>query len=331
MPRRFVQAVARGLEALGPPKKLLVAVSGGADSVALLQALLEARGRRALLGTEFVVGHVDHRLRPDSALDAGLVEAHARRLELPFASEALSLSDSRNLEEQAREARYAALVRLASAHECEAVATAHTATDQAETLLWRLTRGTGTRGLGAMAPVRSLGSLRLLRPMLALTRDETRAFCRIRGLAFTDDPTNEDERPRARLRAEVLPVLERLVPGGVRHVAEAASRLRADDELLESLVPTLGVHPRLKELRTLPSPLRTRALVRWAAAATGSRRRLGAVHLEALERLVETGRGEVELPADPGARLVAVVREDRLDFEVRPRERPLTPESDGHG
>jgi hypothetical protein len=72
-----------------------------------------------------------------------------------------------------------------------------------------------------------------------------------------------------------------------------------------------------------------RALVRWAAAATGTRRRLGAVHLEALERLVSKARGEVELPAGPGARRVAIVREDRLEFEVRPRERSLTKPFDG--
>ncbi|MFM2153590.1 MAG: tRNA(Ile)-lysidine synthase [Pseudomonadota bacterium] len=324
MPRRFVQAVARGLEALGPPPRLLVAVSGGADSVALLQALSEATGRRALSQTSLFVGHVDHRLRPDSHRDAGLVEALARRLCVPFGLETIDLTDRTNLEEQAREARYAALVRMAANHGCEAVVTAHTATDQAETLLWRLARGAGARGLSAMATQRPLGPVRLLRPMLGLTREQTRSFCRESDLPFIDDPTNLDDRPRARLRAEVLPVLERLVPGGVRHVAEAAARLRADDALLESLVPPLGARPSLEELRSLPAPLRGRALARWAAAFTGSRRRLGAVHLDLLDRLVQTGRGEVELPAKDGTRCVGLAREGRLVFDERPRERPFT-------
>jgi tRNA(Ile)-lysidine synthase len=319
MPPRFVQQVARGLEALGQPKALLLAVSGGADSVAMLHALSDAGGRRALSGVRLVVGHVDHRLRAESAQDAALVEAHAARLGLPFTLERLDFSELSNLEERAREARYAALIRMTLAHGCEALATAHTATDQAETLLWRLTRGAGARGLSGMAPERPLEAVRLLRPLLAVTRDETRAFCQERGLAFHDDPTNEDDRPRARLRAEVLPVLERLVPGAVRHLAEAAARLRADDAHLESLRPEAEEQPSLGSLRALAEPLRARSLADWAARATGSRRRLSATHVEALGRLVVSGRGEVELPASAVERRVALVRDGCLAVEVRSR------------
>jgi tRNA(Ile)-lysidine synthase len=324
MPRRFVASAARGLEALGPPSGLLVAVSGGADSVALVQALSEARARRALAQLRLVVGHIDHRLRQDSGRDTELVAAHAARLGLTFAAASLDLSGRANLEERAREERYAALVRLATLHRCAAVATAHTATDQAETLLWRLVRGAGARGLAAMAPERPLGPIRLLRPLLAVTREETRRFCQQRALAFHDDPTNQDGRPRARLRAEVLPVLERLVPGAVRHLAATADRLRSDDALLESLVDAPGDRPDVERLRALPPPLRTRALARWAASVTGSRRRLSARHLEALDRLVATERGEVELPATTENACMAVVRTGLLDFDVRPRGRTAT-------
>ena len=152
MAHEFVQQVARSLEALNPPSTLLVAVSGGADSVALLQAIHLARGRKALRHVGLVVGHVDHQLRPDSGLDAELVERHAHRLGLPFVKERLELGSRTNLEERARDARYAALVRLARSRGGEAIVTGHSLTDQAETLLGRLSRGSGARGLAACGP-----------------------------------------------------------------------------------------------------------------------------------------------------------------------------------
>src|SRR5690606_3341512 len=112
---------------------------------------------------------------------------------------------------------------------CRAVLTAHTATDQAETVLMRLVRGAGGRGLGGMAPERPLGGVRLLRPLLGVTRTDTRRWCRHQGLPFRDDPTNLEPRPRVRVRTEVLPVLESLAPGAVLRIAAAALRLQADE------------------------------------------------------------------------------------------------------
>lgn len=320
----FASAVARAFAALTPPSRVLVAVSGGADSVALLEALHRGLRRRALAPVALVVGHVDHRLRADSAVDARLVARHADRLGLAYAEAALALGDRRNLEERAREARYAALQALAAAHGCEAIATAHTATDQAETLLWRLARGAGGRGLGGMAPRRRLGGLLLVRPMLALTREDARAFCGRAGLAFVDDPTNVDERPRARLRAEVLPVLERLVPGAVRHLAAATARLREDESVLAGLAEPPARAADLAVLAALPPAVRRRALAAWVEHATGSRRRLTSRHLEALEQLVLSRRGEVELPASAMTRCVAVLSGSHLSLDVRPRAGPVT-------
>lgn len=313
----FVAAVARGLEALDPPGRLLVAVSGGADSVALLDALAKARSRRALRSIGLVVGHVDHQLRPDSGVDARLVLAHAERLSLPFELAVVAVSAAGvGLEQAAREARYEALERMATGAGCGAVVTAHTATDQAETVLWRLARGAGTHGLAAMASRRPLGRIALLRPLLGIRREEARAYCDRMGLRFHDDPTNVDDRPRARLRAEVLPVLERLAPGATDRIAAAALRLREDDAFLEGLVRATSD---VAALRSLDVPLRRRALLRWVEEACGTRRRVAASHLSALDRLVVSGRGEVDMPALKGERFVVVLRDGHLTLERRAR------------
>lgn len=307
----FVGLVARAFTALAPPPRVLVAVSGGADSVALLDALVKgAARRRALAGISFVAGHVDHQLRDGSVADGALVARHAVALDVPFASERVRIEvRGRGLEEAAREARYASLLRLAKGHSCDAIALAHTATDQAETLLLRLARGSGLHGLAGMPVRRPLGDVVLLRPLLDVARDETRAYCGRAGLAFHDDPTNEDDRPRARIRAEVLPVLERLSPGATRHVARTAAILRSDDDALERLASMDSGEP----------ALRHRALIHVVEQALGSRRRLAGSHLAALERLARTGRGEVELPASRTTRRVAVVRAGRVEVEERPR------------
>jgi len=321
--------VARALEQLGPPQGLLVAVSGGADSVALLHLLVQARRRRRLAHVALTVGHVDHRLRVDSAEDARLVQEAAQALELPFDQRIVRLASRASLEAAARSLRYGALSEMAQAHGCEAIVTAHTATDQAETLLWRLARGAGGRGLAAMAPDRPLGALRLLRPLLGVTREELRRWAMASGLRWRDDPSNEDDRPRARLRAEVLPVLERLAPGAVQRIVEAAARLREDEQLLNGLVPPLDDPPEVASLAGLPGPVRRRALAAWCdrVLPRPEGHPVPGRVLEALDRLVLTASGEVALPggrsaADRPVAVVAVVAQGRLRMEMRPRRPP---------
>ncbi len=317
--RAFEAKVARDLEALAPPSGLLLAVSGGADSMALLEVAARVRRRRKLAGIRFVVGHVDHGLREDSPRDAALVRARAEGLGLAHEERRLCLALGGNLEERAREARYSALAEMASAAGCGAVVTAHTATDQAETLLWRLARGTGPDGLAGMRPARHLGPrLLLLRPLLKVTRDETRAYCAASSVPFHDDTTNVDERPRARLRAEVLPVLERLAPGAALRIAEAAQRLADDADLLGSLLPPHEPSPSRDTLRALTRPLLRRWLVHWYEKTAASRRTLGARHIESLDRLVQTGQGEVELPSRQELRCIARIAEGHLLLEFPP-------------
>lgn len=191
---------------------LLVAVSGGADSMVLLDCLVRVRGA---LGVGLVVGHVDHCLRPSSGADADFVETHARALGLQAVVRradvrAAARDRGRTLEEAARDVRYALLAEMAREVRAGAVVTAHTATDQAETVLMRLIRGTGPAGLAGVEPDRGDG---FIRPLLCATRDEVRRFARARGLPFCEDPTNRDPRfLRNRVRARVLPALRRLNP-----------------------------------------------------------------------------------------------------------------------
>jgi tRNA(Ile)-lysidine synthase len=220
-------AVTAALEALPAEARLLVAVSGGADSTALLRLV----GERRPPGLPVIVGHLDHALRGEASReDARFVRALARELGLrsilgrterlaPGASEAAS-----------RRVRYRFLA--AAARRCGAgvVWTAHTLDDQAETVLDRLLRGTGVRGLRSILPERRLrrGSpVRLARPLLGVRRDSLRDWLRERGHAWREDESNRDPRfRRVRLRTELLPAIEDLRPGGLEALARIADRAR---------------------------------------------------------------------------------------------------------
>ena len=316
-------ACRRGLAALSPPSRVLLAVSGGpADSIALLDALWSGRARKDLRQVAFVVGHLDHGLRPESPGDMELVKSAAAERRLPFVYRIAGGIEGkgRGLEEAARTARYCALLEMAAEASCEAIVTAHTATDQAETLLWRLVRGAGRRGAGAMRPRRRLEGIALLRPLLGVTRDETRAYCARRAIRFHDDPSNEDHRPRARLRAEVLPVLERLSPGAIRRLAAAAARFREEDDWLEEADDPAGGRP----LGRHPAGEAARSAAPSGAGPVGraepgeSSTALVDPHRAARSGLLQGGSGEVELPSRGGRRSVAVLQQGRLKLRSPP-------------
>ncbi|HYV68428.1 MAG TPA: tRNA lysidine(34) synthetase TilS, partial [Myxococcales bacterium] len=169
---------------------VLVACSGGPDSVALAAALSRCA---SALEIRLALGHVDHALRAGSDRDAEVVRSIARRLELPFHLRRLEGIDASELglEAAAREARYAALADLAGEAGSDRVATAHTQRDQAETVLLRLARG---GGLGALAGVRRSralkGAILLVRPLLDVPRESTEAYCRASSLPTVHDPHN---------------------------------------------------------------------------------------------------------------------------------------------
>jgi len=187
---------------------LVVAVSGGADSVALLRLLLELRDSSS---SRIVVAHFDHRLRPDSAADAGWVRALAESHDLTCEIGTPAAAAPQNGKEAwARRERYAFLERIAARHAANHVAVAHTADDQAETVLHHILRGTGLHGLKGMPATRRLSdSVRLIRPLLDVRRESLRQYLADLGQSFRHDESNDYARwTRNALRNELIPQLE---------------------------------------------------------------------------------------------------------------------------
>jgi len=220
-------------------RKLVVAVSGGPDSLALVEV---ARRLAPRYGFEVIVAHFDHKLREDSHRDLEYVRGLAQRLGLRCATgegdvAARARELRRGIEETARELRYQFLAFIAERERAEAVATGHTADDLAETVLFRVVRGTGVRGLRAMTPAAPLPgapALRLVRPLLELRRHETEAICRAAGLEPLADRSNLDPRfTRNRLRNEIMPALRRLNPALERALTTLAESAREAYRLLE--------------------------------------------------------------------------------------------------
>jgi len=274
---------------------VLAAVSGGADSVALLVALHELRGE---LGIELRAAHLDHGLRGiESTADRTFVESLARQLAVPLTVEAAQLPPG-NVEAEARRARYDFLARAAARVGASKIATAHTVDDQAETVLLRLVRGAGRRGLGGIRPHRGA----IVRPLLLCDRVQVRHFLAARGLAWRRDRSNFDYAlARTRVRLGYLPALAReLNPRLSRALARLADVLREEDVLLDGIaaaVPRVGDDIDLDVLRALEAPIARRVVRRWWRR-TGGARRLAFGHVEAVLELAARahGGGRVRLP-----------------------------------
>ena len=209
-------------------ERILVAVSGGVDSVVLLDVLAELRKE---LGIELVAAHLDHGLRPESADDTSLVRALARRIGLPFEAGALEpgwAGHSRGgLQARAREARYLFLESAAARRDAGKIALGHNADDQAETVLMRLFRGAGLRGLAGIPPVRDG---RCIRPLIETPRSSIAQYAATRGLSFVEDPSNRDRRfLRAKVRHDLLPWIEENINPRARPVLEALAEMLRDD------------------------------------------------------------------------------------------------------
>lgn len=204
---------------LGRGDRIVIAVSGGGDSTALLHVLGRLRIR---LGVELHAHGVDHGLREAASTELDLAERLANELEVPFSRTRLTLAEGGNLQARARDARYAALDALAQNIGARWVATAHHANDRAETVLMRILRGTSPRGL-AVLPAASEGRLRpfIRSPVSAITQHLAR-----HELSYASDPSNQNPRfLRTRIRHELIPLLEDLTPGAAAHLNLLADEL----------------------------------------------------------------------------------------------------------
>jgi tRNA(Ile)-lysidine synthase len=310
-------------------RSVVLGFSGGVDSTALLH-LLGAPG--GLLdeagGPKLLAAHLDHMLRPDSGDQARFARTVATSLGIEIFSArrdvaARARREGRSVEEAGRLARLDFLAEVARENHANTVLLAHTLTDQAETVLLQLTRGAGTRGLGAMAPVRQdPRGLVIVRPLLSVSRAETIELAGEEGWPFYSDPSNEcGAFTRNRIRREALPLLRESVnPRAESALARTASLLRDDEEWLHEITSerfremasvegcggSRSVRFGVADLAVAQPALARRLVREGLRVARGDLRRIGAVHIEAVLRLIKARRGgsSLDLPA-------AVVRLER--------------------
>jgi len=206
----------------------VVGVSGGADSVALTRLLLEA-------GAKFTIAHINHRLRGiESDGDQRFVADLAMQLGVDVECRCCPVSAEGNLEANARSLRYVAFIDIAKSRGATWIATGHTADDQAETVLFRLLRGTGLTGLRGIVPKRMLGEIALLRPLLHAKRSELLAFLAERDQNYRTDSTNADFAfSRNRIRHELLPMLRDFRPSVDAHLVQLAEQAAEWNEMID--------------------------------------------------------------------------------------------------
>ena len=296
-----------GRHALCPRgSRLLIALSGGSDSVALTHIL----GELADAGdfTVVALAHLNHRLRPTAPRDEAFCRDFAARVALPIAVDAVDVqsfaaSEKLSIEEAARRARYAFLHRAAADAGADRIAVGHTRDDQAETFLLKLIRGAGLTGLGGIYPQRGA----LIRPLLEVARADLRDYLAARGETWVEDESNDAlENPRNRIRHRVLPELDLAYGGATRaSIARAANLVREDavwlDELADrtyaelAITNPFGLEIDAAALCAEPLPVRRRVLLR-AMRALAAGREIGLDHVEAAADVLNGSRTAADVP-----------------------------------
>ena len=314
---QFVDGVEAGLEAAGVDfgRPLLVALSGGPDSTALLLACCALREKRGLAVT---AAHFNHLLRgAESEEDARFAERLCEEKGVVCATGSGDVAAHRDrerlsLEEAARELRYGFLAQAAARHHAQAVATGHTLDDQAETVLLHLVRGSGLAGLAGMRPSRvreaagAAPAVKVVRPLLGLRRADIERFCAEHGVEPRQDRSNEDlQYPRNRLRHVVLPELATINPRAVEAISRLASHVQTELDLVAGQVDAAwsdaaiaegsAIRLRRDRLRRLPEGLLPHVLRRLYERVAGSTAELELVHVE---HMISAALGRVGAAVD---------------------------------
>ena len=290
---------------------VLLALSGGADSRFLLHVLSLLAKRD---GFSITAAHVDHGIRgEDSARDAAFCASLAQSYGIELCTRRadvlrLAAESGKGVEEAAREVRYSYFATLMKERAIPLLVTAHNADDNAETVLFRLARGTGLTGLGAIAPIRPFEGGYLVRPMLGLSKRAILSYCASEGLDYVTDATNSDVTyARNRIRAEALPVLEGLFEGAAERISEMTAWLREDEAVLHSITERFleahcqdGACP-IGPLFEQPQAIRRRVLTELFQSLLGVR--LERAHVDALLQLAQNAvpHSAVTLPSGASA------------------------------
>jgi tRNA(Ile)-lysidine synthase len=301
-------AVRAKLSDCSPGDVVIVACSGGADSLALAYAVSKEASK---LAVRVVAITIDHQLQANSRNQAEVVLAQCASMGIESAEIIpVTVEVTDGMEASARRARYLALDEAGTRHGARRIFLGHTQDDQAETVLLGLARGSGTRSLSGMAPV----SGKYVRPLLGITREQSVAACSDIGLTPWQDPHNLDTQYlRVRLRLQALPVLESTIgPGVSAALARSAALLRDDADSLDewAVREFASLDPASMDISTLealPRAIRSR-LLRLAAYACGAPQgSIAADHVSAVESLVTSwhGQGEVSLPGGVKARRIS--------------------------
>ncbi|MBR6545973.1 MAG: tRNA lysidine(34) synthetase TilS [Clostridia bacterium] len=313
---RATERVRKALRSLIPSRGagILVALSGGADSIFLLSCLSRIAESE---GIRLSALHVEHGIRGEESLsDAELCRALCAELSVPLTVVSLSVpteaeKTGEGLEECARRLRYEALEKERERLSLDYIAVAHHADDQAETVLLHLLRGSGARGLCGMAPLRG----RILRPLLGFSADEIRTLVSKAEIPFAVDSTNADETyTRNFVRARVLPTLERVTPEPASAICRAAELLRRDLACLDRMAEEVLDDPERacsrRVLAELPDPIRARVVIGLAARAGCEMPSLSQIDL-ATQKIGEIGTFRVSFPSS----LTLCIGRDRVCFE----------------
>ncbi len=290
-----------------PGDVVIVACSGGADSLALAFALAK---EASMLALQVIGVTIDHQLQNNSRVQARTVERQLESMGIPTEIVEVTVDVTDGMEASARRARYQALDAAASTLNAVKIFLGHTRDDQAETVLLGLARGSGTRSLSGMAPVMG----KYVRPLLGVTRETTVVACLEARLVPWDDPHNQDRHYlRVRVRLDALPALERSIgPGVAAALARSAGLLRDDADALDgwAVREFSGLDPQSMEvssLAELPRAIRTRLIRSGIYACGAPQGSVTADHVASVESLITSwhGQGEVSLPGGVKARRIS--------------------------